>query len=78
MYQDTCTMQLQIYIIFEKLWNKMSFMQRLKSSYTMTRFEFRWKMISESRNLKIDMEVMYMDFLRTLFILCLSISSGRG
>ena len=24
MYRDTCTMQLQIYIIFEKLWHKMS------------------------------------------------------
>ena len=41
-------MQLQIYIIFEKLWHKMSFKQRLKSSYTMTRFEFSWKMIPES------------------------------
>ena len=30
-------MQLQIYIIFEKLWHKMSFKQRLKSSYNMTR-----------------------------------------
>ena len=50
MYQDTCTMQLQIYIIFEKLWHKMSFKQRLKSSYTMTRFEFSWKMIPESRS----------------------------
>ena len=29
---DTCTMQLQIYIIFDKLWQKMSFKQRLKSS----------------------------------------------
>ena len=44
MYRDTCTMQLQIYIIFEKLWHKMSFKQRL-----MTRFEFSWKMIPESR-----------------------------
>ena len=35
-------MQLQIYIIFEKLWHKMSFKQRLKSNYTMTRFEFSW------------------------------------
>ena len=26
-------MQLQIYIIFQELWNKMSFKQRLKSSY---------------------------------------------
>ena len=43
-------MQLQIYIIFEKLWHKMSFKQRLKSSYTMTRFEFSWKMIPESRS----------------------------
>ena len=42
-------MQLQIYIIFEKLWHKMSFKQRLKSSYTSTTFEFSWKMISESR-----------------------------
>ena len=50
MYRDTCTMQLQIYIIFEKLWHKMSFKQRLKSSYTMTRFEFSWKMIPESRS----------------------------
>ena len=40
-------MQLQIYIIFEKLWHKMSFKQRFKSSYTMTRFEFSWKMIPE-------------------------------
>ena len=47
---DTCTMQLQIYIIFEKLWHKMSFKQRLKSSYTMTRFDFSWKMIPESRS----------------------------
>ena len=47
---DTCTMQLQIYIIFEKLWHKMSFKQRLKSSYTMRRFEFSWKMIPESRS----------------------------
>ena len=37
-------MQLQIYIIFEKLWHKMSFKQRLKSGFTMTRFEFSWKM----------------------------------
>ena len=43
-------MQLQIYIIFEKLWHKMSFKQRLKSSYTMTRFDFSWKMIPESRS----------------------------
>ena len=43
-------MQLQIYIIFEKFWHKMSFKQRLKSSYTMTRFEFSWKMIPESRS----------------------------
>ena len=43
-------MQLQIYIIFDKLWHKMSFEQRLKSSYTMTRFEFSWKMIPESRS----------------------------
>ena len=43
-------MQLQIYIIFEKLWHKMSFKQRLKSSYTMTRFEFSWKMIPESQS----------------------------
>ena len=43
-------MQLQIYIIFEKLWHKMSFKQQLKSSYTMTRFEFSWKMIPESRS----------------------------
>ena len=50
MYRDTCTMQLQIYIIFEKLWHKMSFKQRLKSSYTMTKFEFSWKMIPESRS----------------------------
>ena len=50
MYRDTCTMQLQIYIIFEKLCHKMSFKQRLKSSYTMTRFEFSWKMIPESRS----------------------------
>ena len=28
----------------------MSFKQRLKSSYTMTRFEFSWKMIPESRS----------------------------
>ena len=35
-------MQLQIYIIFEELWHKMSFKQRLKSSYTMTIFEFSW------------------------------------
>ena len=48
-YRDTCTMQLQIYIIFEKLWHKMSFKQRLKSSYTLTRFEFSWKIIPESR-----------------------------
>ena len=47
---DTCTIQLQIYIIFEKLWHKMSFKQRLKSSYTMTRLEFSWKMIPESRS----------------------------
>ena len=40
-------MQLQIYIIFEKLWHKMSFKQRLKSSYTLTRFEFSWKMIPD-------------------------------
>ena len=33
MYRDTCTIQLQIYIICEKLWHKMSFKQRLKSSY---------------------------------------------
>ena len=45
MCRDTCTMQLQIYIIFEKLWHKMSFKQRLKSGFTMTRFEFSWKMI---------------------------------
>ena len=31
--------ELQIYIIFDKLWHKMSFKQRLKSSYTMTRFD---------------------------------------
>ena len=31
MCRDTCTMQLQMYIIFEKLWHKMSFKQRLKS-----------------------------------------------
>ena len=43
-------MQLQIYIIFEKLWHKMSFKQRIKSSYTMTKFEFSWKMIAESRS----------------------------
>ena len=43
-------MQLQIYIIFEKLWHKMSFKQRLKSSYTLIRFEFSWKMIPESRS----------------------------
>ena len=48
MYRDTCTMQLQIYIIFEKLSHKMSCKQRLKSSYTMTSFEFSWKMIPES------------------------------
>ena len=28
----------------------MSFKQRLKSSYTMTRFDFSWKMIPESRS----------------------------
>ena len=28
----------------------MSFKQRLKSRYTMTRFEFSWKMIPESRS----------------------------
>ena len=28
----------------------MSFKQRLKSSYTVTRFEFSWKMIPESRS----------------------------
>ena len=28
----------------------MSFKQRLKSSYTLTRFEFSWKMIPESRS----------------------------
>ena len=50
MYRDTCTMQLQIYIFFEKLWHTMSFKQRLKSRYTMTRFEFSWKMIPESRS----------------------------
>ena len=33
-----------------KLKDKMNFKQRLKSSYTMTRFEFSWKMISESRS----------------------------
>ena len=33
MCRDTCTMQLQIYIIFEKLWHKMSFKQRLKSGF---------------------------------------------
>ena len=42
MCRDTCTMQLQIY-----LWHKMSFKQRLKSCFTMTRFEFSWKMIPE-------------------------------
>ena len=50
MCRDTYTMQLQIYIIFEKLWHKMSFKQRLKSGFTMTRFEFSWKMIPESRS----------------------------
>ena len=42
MCRDTCTMQLQIY-----LWHKMSFKQRLKSGFTMTRFEFSWKMIRQ-------------------------------
>ena len=50
MYRDTCKMQLQIYIIFEELWHKMSFKQWLKSSYTMTTFEFSREMIPESRS----------------------------
>ena len=39
-------MQLQIYIILQKLGHKMSY----KSSFSLTRFEFRWKMIPESRS----------------------------
>ena len=50
MCRDTCIMQLQIYIIFDKLWHKMSFKQRLKSGFTMTRFEFSWKITPESRS----------------------------
>ena len=41
---------MQLQNICEKLLHKMSFKQRLKSSYTMTRFEFSWKMIPESRS----------------------------
>ena len=50
MCRDTCTVQLQIYVIFAKWWHKMSFKQRLKSGFTITRFEFSWKMIPESRS----------------------------
>ena len=46
MCRDTCTMQLQIY-----LWHKMSFKQRLKSGFTMTRFEFSWKMIPAAKRM---------------------------
>ena len=35
----------------------MSFKQRLKSSYTMTRFEFSWKMIPESRSRDITVTI---------------------
>ena len=74
MYRDTCTMQLQIHIIFEKLWHKMSFKQQLKSSYTMTRFEFSWKMIPESRSR--DRKKPITPILRILAMLQMSVSNS--
>ena len=51
MYRDTCLIAITKYtssLIF--CLHKMSFTHQLKSSYTMTRFEFSWKMIPESRS----------------------------
>ena len=52
-------MQLQIYIIFEKLWHKMSFKQWLKSGFTMTRFEFSWKMIPAATEKDLSPQVCF-------------------
>ena len=71
MYRDAyvqCNYKIYMYIIFEKLWHKMSFEQRLKSSYmyTMTRFEFSWKL--SSHNCHIFKETKFIIFQSKFYI----------